>query len=308
GGGAGGGGGGPGVGPRGGGPPGPAATRVRSAAGVRASRCAAARVWSAAGVQRPGRVRSVRSTAGVRSDVRVRAAWSAGRASAGRTRWPAGAERAGMSMLRTLRGEQIKLTTLRSTWWAVALTMGASLVSALLIAGAVPDDSNGNTVENIGVLFLVAAQLALIALMAMAVIVSTSEYRFGQIRMTLAATPPRWLVMLAKAAVPMVVAFAVGAATAWLCVLLSKLLLPAGWRLELSDPDAMRIIWGLPLFFAMAALLALSLGAVLRNSPLAITLLALLPLGVGKTLLIFEKTRDFAEYLPFNAGARVTRH
>jgi len=210
-------------------------------------------------------------------------------------------------MLRTLRAEQIKLTTLRSTWWAVALTMGASLVSALLIAGAVPDDSNGNTVENIGVLFLVAAQLALIALMAMAVIVSTSEYRFGQIRMTLAATPHRWLVMLAKAAVTMVVAFAVGAATAWLCVLLSKLLLPAGWRLELSDPDAMRIIWGLPLFFAMAALLALSLGAVLRNSPLAITLLALLPLGVEKTLLIFEKTRDFAQYLPFNAGARITQ-
>jgi ABC-2 type transport system permease protein len=143
--------------------------------------------------------------------------------------------------------------------------------------------------------------------MAMAVIVSTSEYRFGQIRMTLAATPHRWQVMLAKAVVTMAVAFVVGTVTAWLCVLLAKPLLPADWHLELSDPDAMRIIWGLPLFFAVAALLAMSLGAILRNSPAAITILALMSLGVEKTLLAIPKTRDAAQYLPFNAGARITQ-
>jgi ABC-2 type transport system permease protein len=211
-------------------------------------------------------------------------------------------------MLRTIRSEQIKVTTLRSTWWSVGLTVGASLGSALLIAAVIPaDDNSRNTVENISVLFLVAAQLALIALMAMAVIVSTSEYRFGQIRMTLAATPHRWLVMLAKAVVTMVVAFLIGAVTAWLCVLLAKPLLPSGWRLDLSDPDAMRILWGLPLFFSVAALLAMSLGAILRNSPAAITLLAVVPLGVEKTLLAIPKTRDVAQYLPFNAGARITQ-
>jgi ABC-2 type transport system permease protein len=211
-------------------------------------------------------------------------------------------------MLRTIRSEQIKLTTLRSTWWSVLLTIGLSLASALLIAAVIPeDDRNPNTVDNISLLFLVAAQLALIALMAMAVIVSTSEYRFGQIRMTLAATPQRWLVMLSKALVTMAVAFAIGAVTAWLCVLLAKPLLPSGWRLELSDPDAMRIVWGLPLFFAVAALLAMSFGAILRNSPAAITILALMALGVEKTLLAIEKTRHFAQYLPFNAGARITQ-
>ncbi len=211
-------------------------------------------------------------------------------------------------MLRTLRSEQIKLTTLRSTWWSVALTVGASLGSALLIATVVSEDESGpNTVENISILFLVAAQLALIALMAMAVIVSTSEYRFGQIRMTLAATPHRWLVLLAKAVVTMAVAFVVGSVTAWSCILLAKPLLPSGLRLDLSDPGAMRIMWGLPLFFAVAALLALSLGAVLRNSPASITILALMSLGVEKTLLAIPKTRDFAQYLPFNAGARITQ-
>lgn len=211
-------------------------------------------------------------------------------------------------MLHTIRSEQIKLTTLRSTWWSVLVTVAASLASALLIAGVVPDDDQStNTVANISVLFLVAAQLALIALMAMAVIVSTSEYRFGQIRMTLAATPHRWLVMLSKALVTMVVAFAVGAVTAWLCILLPRPLLPSGWRLDLTDPDAMRIVWGLPLFFAVAALLAMSLGAILRNSPAAITILALMSLGVEKTLLAIQKTRDVAQYLPFNAGARITQ-
>jgi ABC-2 type transport system permease protein len=105
----------------------------------------------------------------------------------------------------------------------------------------------------------------------------------------------------------MAVAFAIGTVTAWLCVLLAKPLLPSGWRLDLSDPDAMRIVWGLPLFFAVAALLAMSFGAILRNSPAAITILALMSLGVEKTLLAIEKTRHFAQYLPFNAGARITQ-
>jgi ABC-2 type transport system permease protein len=211
-------------------------------------------------------------------------------------------------MLRTLRSEQIKLTTLRSTWWSALITVGASVASALLIAAVIPDDDNSSgTVENISVLFLVAAQLALIALMAMAVIVTTSEYRFGQIRMTLAATPHRWLVMLSKALVTMAVAFVIGAVTAVLCVLLPRPLLPAGWRLNLSDPDAIRVVFGLPLFFAVAALLAMSFGAILRNSPAAITVLALMSLGVEKTLLAIEKTRDVAQYLPFNAGARITQ-
>ncbi len=157
------------------------------------------------------------------------------------------------------------------------ITVTASVASAVLIAVAVRGERETQpTTDTIGILFLVAAQLALIALMAMAVIVSTSEYRFGQIRMTLAATPHRWLVLLCKALVTMVVAFAAGAVTAWVCVVAAKPLLPAAWRLELSDPDAMRIVWGLPLFFAAAALLAMSFGAILRNSPAAITILALL--------------------------------
>jgi ABC-2 type transport system permease protein len=211
-------------------------------------------------------------------------------------------------MLRTLRAEQIKLTTLRSSWWSIVLTMAASIGTAILIAAVIPsDDRSDDTVGNVGVLFLVAAQLALILLMAMAVIVSTSEYRFGQIRMTLAATPSRWLVMVSKAVVVMFVSFVVGAITAWVSILIAKPLLPTGWRLELSDPDAMRIVWGLPMFFAVASLLAMSLGAILRNSPAAITILAVVPLGLEKTLLVIEKTRTFAQYLPFNAGARITQ-
>jgi ABC-2 type transport system permease protein len=112
---------------------------------------------------------------------------------------------------------------------------------------------------------------------------------------------------VAKALVTSGVAFVVGAVTAWLCVLLAGPLLPAGWEIDLSADGVLRVVWGLPLFFAAAALLALSLGALLRNSPAAITILALLSLAVEKTLLGFEKTRTFAQYLPFNAGARITQ-
>jgi ABC-2 type transport system permease protein len=209
-------------------------------------------------------------------------------------------------MLNAIRAEQIKLTTLRSTWWSIAVAIGISLGIAILIAANAsgrPEDA----IDIISVLFLAASLIALIAVMAMAVIVATGEYRFGQIRMTLAATPHRWQVMVAKALVTSGVAFAVGAVTAWLCVLLAGPLLPAGWEIDLSADGVLRVVWGLPLFFAAAALLALSLGALLRNSPAAITILALLSLAVEKTLLGFEKTRTFAQYLPFNAGARITQ-
>lgn len=209
-------------------------------------------------------------------------------------------------MLHAIRAEQIKLTTLRSSWWTMSLTVGVSLASALLIAANVTGTAD-QTVDNLATLFLVPAQLTLLAVLAMAVIVSTSEYRFGQLRMTLAATPSRWQVMLAKAAVTMAAAFCVGAATSWLCVLLAKPLLPAGYRLELSDPGALRMVWGLPLYFAVASLLALGLGAIIRNSPAAITILALVSLAVEKTLLLIPQTRHVAEYLPFTAGARITQ-
>jgi ABC-2 type transport system permease protein len=209
-------------------------------------------------------------------------------------------------VLRALRAEQIKLTTLRSTWWSIALAIGISLGVAILIAANVTGDAEA-TVDVLAVLLLAASLIALVSVMAMAVIVATGEYRFGQIRMTLAATPHRWQVMLAKALVTAGAAFIVGTVTAWLCVLLSEPLLPPGWDLDLGAEGALRVVWGLPMFFAAAALLAMSLGALLRNSPAAITILALLSLAVEKTLLGFDRTRTFAQYLPFNAGARITQ-
>jgi ABC-2 type transport system permease protein len=208
-------------------------------------------------------------------------------------------------MLQAIRSEQIKLTTLRSTWWSIAAAVSISLGVAILIAANV--SGSHDDVDILAVLFLAASLVALIAVMVLGVVVATGEYRFGQIRMTLAATPHRWQVMVAKALVTGAVAFVVGTVTAWLCVFISKPLLPAGWDLDLAADGALRVIWGLPLFFAAAAVLALSLGALLRNSPAAITILALLSLAVEKTLLGFDKTRTFAQYLPFNAGARITQ-
>jgi ABC-2 type transport system permease protein len=211
-------------------------------------------------------------------------------------------------MLRTLRAEQIKLTTLRSTWWSVGFVLVISVGVAVLIAGLVHDDVDQETsVDVLTVLYLAASFVALIGVMAMAVIMATGEYRFGQIRMTLTATPSRITVMLSKAVVAVVAGFLIGALTSWLIVGLCKPLLPSAWAISMSEEGVQRIIWGLPLFFAAAALLAMSLGALLRNSPAAIVILALLSLAVEKTLLGIEKTQKVAAYLPFNAGSRITQ-
>jgi ABC-2 type transport system permease protein len=209
-------------------------------------------------------------------------------------------------MLNAIRAEQIKLTTLRSTWWSIGFVVVVSLGVGLLIAGVV-DGEPEEPVDTVTILFLAAALIALVGVMAMAVITATGEYRFGQVRLSLTAVPHRWKVLLAKAFVSIVAAFVIGAVTAWSIVFLSGPLLPADWKIDLGAEGVQRVIWGLPMFFTVAALLALSLGMLLRNSPAAITILTVLSLVVEKTLLGIPQTQDWAAYLPFNAGIRITQ-
>ena len=147
---------------------------------------------------------------------------------------------------------------------------------------------------------LAGAFLGLIAIVVVAAMFFTVEYRRGLIRTTLAATPRRGAVLAAKAVVIGAVAFVIGLVASVICI-------AAGVPKEennglvllvVSPLTEARVIIGTAALLAVAAVLALALGAVLRRSAAAITVavvivvlpflltaLNIVPAGVGAWLL-----------------------
>jgi ABC-type transport system involved in multi-copper enzyme maturation permease subunit len=167
------------------------------------------------------------------------------------------------------------------------------------IAPAVPGpDSNlpTATVEQ----GLAGAFIGLIAIVVVAAMFVTAEYRRGLIRTTLAATPRRGQMLAAKAIVAGGVTFVTGIVAATVAMV-------AGARLETSHGivvlpvpvlTEIRVVVGTAAMLAVAAVFAVALGAILRRSAAAITLaivavvlpflltaLNVFPYGVGLWLL-----------------------
>ncbi|MEV6208677.1 ABC transporter permease subunit [Kitasatospora sp. NPDC051914] len=121
--------------------------------------------------------------------------------------------------------------------------------------------------------FLVGTFVGLIMLTVVAVQFVTAEYRRGLLGQTLASTPHRGRMLLAKAAVVATVAFAVGAAAAAVSIPLGELRARATHFAVLTVPTAVqtRAVLGTGLLLAATAVLSLALGVVLRRSVTAIT-------------------------------------
>ena len=121
----------------------------------------------------------------------------------------------------------------------------------------------------------------------MSVYFVTSEHARGMLRTTFAATPRRGLVLAAKAVVVGGAAFAAGLVGAVALYLLgvardrhdfvpAKGLPPVP---SLSDSSALRAVVGTALFLGVLAVFSLAVGAILRRTAAAITLIAgLVPL------------------------------
>jgi hypothetical protein len=134
---------------------------------------------------------------------------------------------------------------------------------------------------------LQGALVGLLVLITLGALFMTSEYKHGVIRTTLTASPRRGRVLAAKAVVIAAVTF--GTALAALCVtfpLAQSKLRASGFKppgfphLDLTDATSLRAVAGTAALIAVAAVLALALGAILRHSAgaiAAVIVLFLLP-------------------------------
>jgi ABC-type transport system involved in multi-copper enzyme maturation permease subunit len=115
--------------------------------------------------------------------------------------------------------------------------------------------------------------VGLIAVVVVAAMFFTAEYRRGLIRVTLAATPQRGRVLAAKAVVIGLVAFVVGLAASILAVWLGlpKERAQGQYVLPVSTLTEVRVIVGTAAFVAITAVLAVAIGAILRRGAAAVT-------------------------------------
>jgi len=168
------------------------------------------------------------------------------------------------------RMEWIKLRTLRSTWWTLAITAAGGAVMAVVIG--LNTISRGADLTN-NVLAGVVPGLLLIGVLG--VLVMTSEYTSGMIRATLAAAPRRPLLLAAKAAVFGAVSLVAGEAASFLAFLAGRAAFRHGISAPaLSQPGVLRAVLLGGASYCLIGLLGLGLGAIIRHTAAAIAVLA----------------------------------
>jgi hypothetical protein len=167
------------------------------------------------------------------------------------------------------RMEWIKLRSLRSTWWTLAVT-AAGTVGIGVAVGLNTRDGSGDLINNA----LAGVVPGVLLAGALGVLTMTSEYTSGTIRVTLAAVPRRPLVLAAKAAVFGTVMLIVGEAASFIAFFAVGATLRHGIVAPtLGDPGALRAVVLSGAALCLVGLLGLGLGAIIRHSAAAVGVL-----------------------------------
>ena len=197
-----------------------------------------------------------------------------------------------------LNVERIKLFSTRSPYWCLAAIVAAALGFATLF-GLVEDGTAA-----IPYLILRGVGLGMSIYMVLAALAITTEYRFGTIRNTFLAAPRRPAVLAAKTLLLALIGGVVGLIASLAAFYLAKALakdppLP----LQLSSADDWRQVCGYGALFAMAAVIAVSVGTIVRQSAGAIAILLLWPLLVESLFTLIPTVGPkVGPWLPFAAA------
>jgi ABC-2 type transport system permease protein len=221
--------------------------------------------------------------------------------------------RTGVTFPRVLRSEWTKLVSLRSTRWSLLVAVVMMVLVAVAIAGAQmnrwthlsPHDQATFDSINTAVAGFNFSQLAIGVL---GVLVITGEYTTGMIRSSFMAVPHRLPVLWAKALVFAGLTFGLMLVSAFVAFFAVQAIVTShGLQHSLGDPHALRAVVGVALFLTVLGLMAVGLGALIRNTAGGIAafvfLLFVLP---GVTAILPASLSDaISPYLPLNAGTAI---
>ncbi|WEG10297.1 ABC transporter permease subunit [Microbacterium horticulturae] len=219
---------------------------------------------------------------------------------------------------RVLRSETIKLLTLRSTWWSIAVVAVLSVGLATIVAASMSAFNDAASTSAAQLSQLVASavispiQFTMLLAGALGAIAVTGEYSTGMIRSTLTAEPRRGVVLSAKAIVVAALLLVVSLIVFVVSTLPAAAIIGTS-PIDLADPGIVLqpILYG-ALSMAVFAVIGLSWGFLLRSGPGAIAatvgLLFVLPI-IG---MIFPSEGAWswishaATYLPMSAAQSLT--
>lgn len=220
----------------------------------------------------------------------------------------------GVTQIRAIHSEWIKLRSLRSTWFGLAVMAATVIGLGYLLSlkgysdatqfGAVDPDFDPVQVSLQGIF---PAQLAAGVLGALFV---TGEYGTGMIRATLTAVPRRRSVLAAKMFVIGATTFVVALAASLVAFLLGQRVLDHHHLgVSLSSPGAARAVVLSALFLTCIAWLGAALGFAMRHAAAAIVAPLLLvvasPILVGA--LPGQLHNHVERYLPLDASTNISR-
>jgi ABC-2 type transport system permease protein len=177
-----------------------------------------------------------------------------------------------------LKSEFIKLFTVRSTFWCilivVVLSVGFGLIAAVVQAPAragVPAAAALTVAQQQAqaVRFAtVGSQVGELVLAVLGALVITGEYGTGMIRSTLTAVPKRLPALVSKAIVLGITSFVLGIVAIFGTAAIIFPLLPGAKKIhpDWTDWHVIVALVGGAIYLLLIALIAFSIGAIIRNS------------------------------------------
>jgi len=193
--------------------------------------------------------------------------------------------------------ERIKLFSTRSPYWCLGSMLAVAALFALLIGLA---DHGTQAIPYFALRGVALGQSIFTIMAALAV---TTEYRFSTVRSTFLAAPKRINVLLAKTVLLAALGAVVGFISALGAFFLTKAVAKQPPVPLTLTGDTWRQVAGYAALFAIAAVIAVAVGTLLRQSAGAIALLLLWPLLVEQLFTLIPTVGPKAgPWLPFRAG------
>ncbi|WP_234361766.1 ABC transporter permease [Plantactinospora sp. BB1] len=225
----------------------------------------------------------------------------------------AGRAPSGGGLRGAVASEWTKLWSVRSVWWCLlsgVLLMAATAGQlAIYVANGNTDDdpANDRGVLPVGRIAIDAVELTQFAVIALALLVITSEYANGTIRTTLQWIPSRARLLLAKTAVVAGVTFGTGVLLGGIGAAVAAPVLGEWGRF--APGETVGDVLGLAGYLALIAVFTLGLGAALRSAVGTLVTVFLLLAIVPTTLRLPDlgPLNAIADALPGSAGLHFLR-
>ncbi|MGH3357582.1 MAG: ABC transporter permease subunit [Nocardioidaceae bacterium] len=212
-------------------------------------------------------------------------------------------------MTEVVRSEWIKLWSVRSTIWTLISLVGLGAGLTVLICATTADGiASGEAGEAPGAFVTWGMLIAQVTAVVLGVLVVSNEYGSGMIRTTVAATPHRGRVLLAKCVVLGAVLFVVGTATAVAGYFAANPFLDAeGVGVPLDGDGVIRALVGSGLYLAVLGVFAAALAFLVRHTAAAISIALALIFVIGSLVVLIPGTAGewITNVMPGNAGGSV---